>query len=187
MLKANRSVDWALAATAGAVMLALAPQTAMAQAGTSASATAQAGATVVVPLVVTAEEEIDFGAIASGSISGTVIVTVDDKRSATGGASLLGGADFHRAEFKVVGPPNASYKITLPSTLTAEHDSSSPGPNLNVVNLVSFSTEANAVTDTGVIGPGGSDMVYVGGTIEIPAGAKNGKYEADVVLTVEFQ
>jgi len=143
-----------------------------------------------VPLVVTAQEELSFGALASGGSFGTVIVTVDNRRSATGGVRLLGHGGFHRAEFTVAGPPDARYRITLPTTLTSERDHSSPEPgvtSLNVVNLVSFSTTVNAVTLTGVIGPDGSDELYVGGTLEVPKTAKPGKYEGDVILTVEFQ
>lgn len=58
--------------------------------------------------------------------------------------------------------------------------------SLQVVDLLSFSTTAGAVTTTGQIGLNGIDRVFVGGTLIVPTTAEKGSYICEVELTVNY-
>ncbi len=153
--------------------------------GAAPSATGQATAVITEPLNIQMTEELEFGKIRPGDTPGTVVVTPLDDRSATGGTELSGSGDHHhRAKFKIEGPLNAFFTIQLFSS-PAEHDNGA-NPNLDITDLKSFSKTLNMETTTGQTDSNGKDKVYVGGTLQVPAGAKKGKYEGDVTITINF-
>ncbi|GJL77924.1 MAG: hypothetical protein NPINA01_09130 [Nitrospinaceae bacterium] len=152
-----------------------------------ASATGQATATVSEPLDIQMTEELEFGQIRPGGTAGTVVVAPEDNaRTATGGTELgPGNATLHhRAKFDVSGTPDAFFNIALSSS-PAVHDQGI-NPSLQVTDLKSFSETRGIVTLTGKTNGIGEDIVYVGGTLQVPANALNGKYEGDVTITVNF-
>jgi len=132
-----------------------------------------------------------FGNVHPGETDGTVVVTTSNVRFAAGGARVSGKDEHHhhfgRAAFTIFGEPNAIYQIE-PLPTIALHDSRKlPIPNvtaLEVINLIAFSTTVGAETTAGQIGPNGVDTVFVGGTLTVPSGAKNGRYEGEVTLTI---
>jgi hypothetical protein len=71
--------------------------------------------------------------------------------------------------------------------VTAEREPVSGVADLDVVDLVSFSTTVGAETLDGEIGPGGTDGLYVGGTLVVPKGTAAGVYRSDITVTVDFQ
>jgi uncharacterized protein DUF4402 len=153
------------------------------------SATGLATADMVEPLNIQMTEELAFGQVRPGDSAGTVVVTHQNVRTATGGATLAAVNNqnnifHHRAEFDISGPPESFFNITMTST-SAVHDQGT-NPALQVTDLKSFSTTQNIETATGKTDGSGNDMVYVGGTLQVPAGAKNGKYEGDVTITINF-
>lgn len=160
--------------------------------GAAPSATGQASVAVIKPLIIVMTEELEFGQIRSGNSDGTVTVSPQNVRTADGGASLSAVNNHnkifhHRAKFEVEGPPNSFFNITLAST-AAEHDHGS-NPNLQITDLTSFSATLNSditLTMTGKTDEDGEDHIYVGGTLQVPAGAKNGKYEGDVTISINF-
>lgn len=153
------------------------------------SATGQAIATITVPLNIQLTDELEFGQIRPGSTAGTVVVSPQNVRTATGGATLAAVNNqnnifHHRAEFNISGPPDSFFSISLTNT-SAVHDQGS-NPSLLVTDLKGFSTTENIETTTGKTNLDGDDSIYVGGTLQVPAGAKNGKYEGDVTINVNF-
>ncbi len=151
---------------------------------------AQAGVQILAPLGATMTAELRFGHLGPGDGGGTVIVTTGGLRFATGTVRLLEPASHGPAVFAVSGQPGAAYRIGLPATITARHDSGQPKPGvtvLSVTNLKSFSANAGAETDTGQLGGGGSDTVRVGGTLVVPPTAKTGVYTAALSLTLTYE
>ena len=149
------------------------------------SATGQASVTISNPPSILITEELEFGQVRPGGTAGTVVVTPQNNRFATGGTELSGSGSQHsRAEFEIEGPANAFFTIQLSSS-PAEHDEGS-NPSLEITDLVSFSQTLGIVTTTGKTDSDGEDEIFVGGTMQVPAGAKNGKYEGEVTLNVNF-
>ena len=99
-----------------------------------------------------------------------------------------GNPPFSRAEFTVTGSPDVGYQIVLASE-SALHDQGGNNLTLMVTNLVAFSVnrfDLGEGTTEGKFDFSGEDMVFVGGTLQVPANAKNGKYEGDVMLTINY-
>lgn len=152
------------------------------------SATIPATVNIKVNLAITHSSELDFGQVRPGETDGTVVVTTSNTRFATGSVTLR-GPKFSRAEFAVTGESNAFYNIGLGSTISLHDERGEPIPGvtgLEVVDLLSFSKTAAAVTSVGQIGSSGIDSVYVGGTLLVPTTAFNGKYSGAVELTINY-
>lgn len=77
-----------------------------------AEGTIAATVNIKTPLIITCETDLDFGKICPGRTNGTVVVTTDDNRYATGGAQIK-GYKFHRAEFGIAGNPGCFYDIIV--------------------------------------------------------------------------
>ncbi len=175
-------------AFAGVVVLSLAvalPGLAGADSNASIAATVQ----IAVPLAgTTSTLQLDFGHLkgddmseADGGIDGTVIVDPEPvaKRTATGGASLLGvqtpeGGKFGLAEFTIKGQPDAPYTIG-PHTSFPQATSESAPRFLDVIALKSFTINQQKV-DAGKLDASGEDVVLVGGTLFVPARIRPGKF-----------
>ncbi len=170
---------------------------ALAMALTAAGATAAtlsttASVTIVSPpLIVSGVAQLRFGTLTSGGTAGTVVVTTDNRRLATGGAVLLGPGNFGPAEFAIAGQPNANYTITLPRSVVIERaNTANPEPGvtaLEAVDLKSFSTTVGAETGRGRTGPQGVDTVLVGATLLVTATTKPGNYRGEIAIGVAYE
>ena len=153
-----------------------------------ATGTGSGVASVINPVLVVSVAELSFGQVRPGGTdSGTVIVTPQNTRSSTGGTGLAAGnPPYSRAEFDVSGPASTTYSMQLSGTV-ALHDKGGNNLQLNVTDLVGFSLNLGLEGTLGLFDASGQDMVYVGGTLHVPTRefAKNGKYEGDVVLTID--
>ncbi len=146
--------------------------------------------TPIVINVIASNLLLDFGHLKGdeAALDGTVTVTPDSPsvRTTTGGATLLGAKlvddNFGPAEFTVSGEPLAPYTITfiLP---TATSDKGTP--SLNVINLAPL-TINDMVEDIGTLDSTGFDRVRVGGTLDVPARARPGKYVAEIELMFNY-
>ena len=177
-------------------------------AGTS-SAAGNATAEVSPPVKFKLTNELDFGNIRPGNFAGTVVITPHNRRFATGGVKLRGsrrvyGKDkdsdkernkgrshgqFSRAKFKVSGLPNTFFTIKLvssPALLKKGRRSVRRKKSLEITQLKSFSVTQNCEARMGRFNAEGKDTIYVGGTLQVPARAKKGKYEAEVTIFIDF-
>lgn len=180
----GKGLTAATLAALAAAMLAL-----PARAQGSSSATSGAAARVLAPFQITLVSDLGFGSMSVKKEPGTVVITFDGARSATGGVRLRGGADFHAGQFTVTGVEGTPYRIGLPSNPTADRDLSDPEPGvtrLEVTDLAPFSANVGPGLD-GLIGQDGTDTIRLGGTLQVPISAKQGNYRGDFTLTLIFQ
>ena len=87
----------------------------------------------------------------------------------------------------MLGTPNANYNIQVNDLTAVQDQSVKPEPgvtSLNVTDLKIFSTTVGAESASGQVGPDGTDTLYVGGTLQVPITAKNGKYRGEVELLI---
>src|SRR3954470_23145319 len=83
------------------------------------SASADATATIISPIFINKNTDMNFGNVAIGAIDGTVILDAFGGRTATGGVTLPASAGVvSAATFDVFGEDGYTYSITLPSSIT---------------------------------------------------------------------
>ncbi len=159
-------------------------------AGSAAAGSATTTANVTIfsePLTFTEAAQLRFGSLASGVGGGTVTVDAseDAQRIATGTVRLLGRGNFGPATFAITGQAGATYSIGLPNEVAIMHDNSSK-PTLTADNLTSFSKTLTVPGPAGQIGVDGSDTLFVGATLHMPADAAQGNYRGEVELVINY-
>lgn len=151
--------------------------------GYAASATANGTATVIQPVAIAKNVDLDFGAIASPSSAGTVVVAASSSgtRSVTNGVVLVNTDTGSAAKFTVTGESGTSYTLTLPSaaaTITHTVD------NTKTMTIDTW-TSSLAALDGGSLASG-TEVVYVGGTLNMGAAQTAGSYSGSFSVSVEY-
>ncbi|MBS0027752.1 DUF4402 domain-containing protein [Chitinophaga sp. 22321] len=133
------------------------------------TASATATATIVTPISIVKDVDMNFGNVAVQSTAGgTVVLTPAGVRSRTGGVTLPSTATgtVTAASFTVTGTGSYSYSITLPSTaLTITSGSNT----MTVTNFVSNPTGVGTLT-------AGTQTLTVGATLNVSAAQAAGTY-----------
>ena len=141
----------------------------------SASATANASARIVAPLEIMKDVDLAFGNIAAGPAAGTVTIATDGLRSGDGGITLItAGNVSHNAQFSIIGYPEATFSIALPSSIVLE----SNGNEMIVDQFVSDLGSASVLSAIG------EATLNVGATLNVEANQAPGLYNGtfDVVI-----
>jgi Domain of unknown function (DUF4402) len=140
--------------------------------GTAQAETATASAEIVTAATLTNTKALNFGSIALGANSGTVVVTANATGSRTCTTVICIGTTSSAADFAIGGANGAAVGLTLgSSTITLLNGSSSISAALNLSSAIS------AVGNT----------EYVGGTLTVPTSAIAGTYTGTVTLTAAYQ
>jgi len=160
-------------AVAGLTLLAASDSNAQQSSLTSSSSIA---ATVVSPISVSTTTDLSFGVVIASGVPGTVTVTPAGARSASGGATLGSAATVSPAIFTVTGDANNSYSITLPASGLV-----TCGATSMVVD--SFTSTP---TPTGDLGPGGSQTLTVGASLQVNNSQTICTYSGSVDVTVAY-
>lgn len=146
-----------------------------AQAATTA--TGNATAEVLSSLTVSATGDLQFGQIAANT-GGTVTVNADSSVASTG--SLISTGTRAPAAFSVVGSPNASVVVSLP---TASVNLVRAGGSETMV-LSNFNSNPGGAFQLNATGQG---VFNVGGTLDVASGQMAGAYAGTFQVSVEYQ
>lgn len=119
-----------------------------------------------------------FGKFAVGS-GGTVTVSPNGIRTATGGVVLLSSDSGGAASFRVSGDPGLSYDIVLPPD-GAVVLASGGGQSMPVGAFTS------SPADFGQLEPSGVQTVAVGATLTVATGQAAGGYSGSFNVTVDY-
>ena len=147
-----------------------------------ATATAAASATIITPISIVKNIDMNFGNVAvSATLAGTVILAPAGTRT-TGGSGVTLPATtgtVAAANFTVSGQGSYTYAITLPTTCTI----TDAGSHTMTVNA--FTSNPSA---TGLLSAGGSQTLTVGATLNVSAGQAAGVYTnaTGVPVTVNY-
>lgn len=143
----------------------------------SSTATASATATIISPIAITKTADLAFGNIVAGTTTGTVVVSSTGTRSNTGGVTLPTATPgtVTAAAFTVTGLANATY--TIVPAVVANPTSGS--------NSMTLTLNANP-SGTGTIGSAGTQVVNVGGTLNVGANQAAGAYTGSFTVTVAY-
>lgn len=131
------------------------------------------------PITVEQIEELAFGRLINDALvpGETVIEAGNGRKVVRGGMAGLSG-DHARAQFLVRGQAKARVVINLPQELPLQ------GKGGAKVVLTDFTSSPSG---TGLLGPDGTLIVYVGATIKVKGGRPQGKYRADLDIFVGYQ
>lgn len=139
--------------------------TSLAQVTDAATATS----TIITPIAITKQVDMNFGYVAVSSINGTVVLSPAGSRSKTGGITLPQVAGtVTAASFKIDGADTSTYSITIPSgdyTITR-----SGSAETMIVN-----TFTSTPSNTGVLN-NGTQTVSVGATLNVGGSQVAGVY-----------
>ncbi|PUZ22822.1 hypothetical protein DCC81_20585 [Chitinophaga parva] len=133
------------------------------------TASATATATIVTPISIVKDVDMNFGNVAVQSTAGgTVVLTPAGVRTATGGVTLPSTATgtITAASFTVTGTGNYTYSITLPSTA------------LTITSGANTMTVTNFTSDPLGVGTlaAGTQTLNVGATLNVSAAQAAGTY-----------
>ncbi len=121
----------------------------------------------------------NFGTISRATTVGTVTVTPDEERSATGGISVLSSSDFSAAPFSVSGENDATFYVSLPADGMVELTRSGGTEKMTVNDFEHNSTE--------VLSTAGQATFSVGATLTVGANQVPGEYSGSFSVTVAYQ
>ena len=139
-----------------------------------ATATANASATIVTPISIAKNTDMNFGNIATDGSVGTVVLSPASGRTFTGGVTLPAvTGTVTAASFTVSGSGSYTYAITLPSTLTITSGADSM--------IVDDFTSTPATTGTL---SSGSEIITVGATLNLVASQAEGTYTSATPFAV---
>ena len=166
-----------LAAGGGAVLAALATPAA---AQTSASAVAQASATIIQPLTISKTADLGFGKIVKPT-SGVSTITVSSAgaRTIVGTALAADSAGVSKAAFLVVGEGAQHFSITVPASFNM-----TSGTNTLSVSLSNPSGTTGVLS--GSLGSSGSLALAMGGSFKITSTTASGAYTGTFRVTVAY-
>ncbi len=149
----------------------------------SASATAKVTATVVTPIQITKTADLTFGKIVAGSNRGTIKIEPNDTKTTTGDVTIAAFPNeiTTAAQFIVDGHPNATYSISVPTSLIVTRQG---GTETMVIDHIT-TTPATS----GTLSENGEQTVKVGATLHIEANQAIGTYENEngITVTVAYQ
>jgi hypothetical protein len=151
---------------------------AMGMAGTANAATANANATATIldSLTLSADSPLNFGTI-SAQNAGTVAVTAAGGVTCSAGLTCTGTQA--AAGLTATGNAGASINISLPSTSTSLSDGATPAHSMTVSGL-------NLSSTTGTL-TGGTYSFTVGGTLNVANGQAAGTYIGQFAVGVTYQ
>lgn len=163
---------------ASAALAATAAFASPAMAQTTASEPAEARGTVLLPLTLTEDANLDFGTVLASAAAGTVSINADTgARSVTLGVTGVAINPGHRALFTGYGTPNTqvNLSITYPAFLVS---------GANVVGVTSLNFDSGGTTRT--LNAAGTFQVGVGGDFSIAANQPNGLYTGTFTVTAQY-
>jgi len=109
---------------------------------------------------------------------------VDDNGTQLFVHPVLAATAFSQAGVSVSGPAGNGYQVILPPFFVV-HDDSDGSDSLRVDQLTAV-TQSLGPGTTGQFGADGLDLLEIGGTAEVTAGVKSGKYTGNLAITVVF-
>lgn len=146
-----------------------------------ASTTATTTATVVTPIAIAKAQDLSFGQFAAGT-GGTVVLTTAGAKSKTGDVVLTAGTST-AAQFTVTGQADASFSIGITDNdLTHSTDALQ---KMSFVTTHDLGGGAANNPSTGTL-TGGTQTIFVGGTLTVGSAQTVGTYNGTVTAEVNY-
>lgn len=125
---------------------------------------------------ITNTQPLSFGTFVAGT--GSVTVSPNGTRIASGGVIVLATGPGQAAQFVVAGDANVTYAVTLPPDSTVSI--ANGGNNMPVNGFVS------SPASTGVLSGGGIQTLNVGARLDVVDGRPVGDYSGSFIVVVDY-
>lgn len=167
-----------------AFAIVLASAIAPAQAQSTANTSATAGITVIQPISIVANKNMNFGTFVRPGSTTTVTLSNAGVISGLTAVNTSGNAP-SQAQFTITGEGGQAINITVPATITL----TSSANTLTVNTTADSGTTGSAVASTlsGTIGSAGTKVVNVGGTVSLTSTQASGAYTGSITVTAAYQ
>ncbi|WP_217602163.1 DUF4402 domain-containing protein [Chitinophaga sp. GbtcB8] len=141
------------------------------------TASATATATIVTPIAITKDVDMNFGILSVQSTTGgTVVLTPAGVRTPSGGVTLpVDNGTVTAASFTVTGLEDYTYNVTLPSSALTITSGS------NTMTVTSFTSSPSGSNGTLT---GGTETLNVGATLNVSAAQPAGTYVSGTPFNV---
>lgn len=149
----------------------------------AATDSATATGTVIIPIAIAKITDLEFGSFAPGA-GGSVTLSPNGTRTATGAILSTVGATLAAAKFDVTGEGSSTYSIAYTGT-SAELTSGANNMTLALVSDLTASAITTGTVTTGTL-TAGAQSIYVGGTLTVGAAQAAGTYTGTVAVVVEY-
>lgn len=145
----------------------------------TATSNATASAKIMTPITINTESHLQFGTFSSTGNAGTVTIEASLAGTRTSDPSITLSAldNGGSASYTVTGEANATYVITLPSSITISDGTNS----MDIDNFTSNHDE-----NIGTLNASGSEIIFVGATINVDANQAAGEYSGSYDVTVSY-
>ncbi len=150
----------------------------------AAASTANAAATVIVPIKISKTQDLNFGKFAPGT-GGSLMVSTDGTRTASGVIMSINNSSPTAAQFDVVGDSNATYGITWSSDAELAGTESSDSMVLTRISDFDASGTTSGEVSSGKLNAG-EQTIYLGGVLTIGEAQSTGVYTGSITATVEY-
>lgn len=121
---------------------------------------------------------LDFGTFLSPATSGSISIEATNDTPVSSGIRYVNSADAKRGAFRVSGAVGTSYSVSIDNQTTLHNQTGSTGTPLTLSNL-------HTSVKSGTLQSGG-DVIYVGGTLQVPAKAAAGTYEGTYSVNLNY-
>lgn len=152
----------------------------------AASATAPTTATVIAAMTITNTADLAFGSLWADAAGGTLQLAANATADLTPAATVHPMTSAHTAaRFTVGGEPSTAYTITVPGSVTLTRQSGSETMSVATFTT-SLSSGATINAGSTTLPVGGSDTLYVGGTLTVGASQVAGNYTGSLQVDVNY-
>ncbi|GGE73627.1 DUF4402 domain-containing protein [Massilia psychrophila] len=166
-------------------VLALGATTLSGGASAANNASATATATVVTPIAITKSADLVFGSFYPGATTGTVDINTNGARTFTGGpVTASGAAAPAAAKFDVTGQASSTYTIAYAAGVTL----TGPGAPMALTQISDLTGAGGATTlaAAGALSAGGTQSIYIGGSLAVGINQVSGAYTGNITATVVY-
>ena len=161
----------------GVILMSIASLSVKAQSSATAAGV-DASATIVSPIAILKNIDLEFGRIITDADGGTVVLQPAENAAPTYPdlPTQISTGDVTAAKFTITGDPAATYKITMPATISL----------LGTGDPMLITTTQSKLA-TGNVLVAGPNLLYVGGTLAVGASQAAGAYSAKFDVTVAYE
>lgn len=143
----------------------------------AATTTATVSANIVKPISLNTQNGLNFVDVAPNNFAGTVVLSPDGSRVATGGASIKSSVNGEAAIFQVQGEPNAVYSISLPKAVVL---TGSAGNTMLVDRFTSLPSSSGRISADGL------QTLAVGARLNVGSNQAFGPYAGTMSVRIDY-
>lgn len=142
----------------------------------SESAPADISSRVIAPIAISKSRDLALGVIAVGqNTAGAITIAATDNGTRSEN-NAKGFGTVSSAKYDVTGEPAYTYSVDVPATVTLTH----AGDNTATIIFTPLKSDPTALNAEG------KGVVFVGGTLNVPAKQKAGAYTGQFNVTVAY-